>query len=287
MTLLSLIHGDFMFYKTIFFMLSLLILPLSGECANDAARPVEFVILVLSYNNEQWCIQNLESIANQTYPHWTMHYVNDCSSDRTGQMVEEFIREHKIEHKCTLVNNTMRKLAMANFYESVHSIDPEKVVVICDGDDWLANDSVLEKLAAIYSDGSIWMTYGNYRIWPNNGDSCCAVIPDNVREEKLFRSYNWVSSHLRTFYAKLFQQIKKEDFIGIDGEFFPMTCDLAMMFPMLEMASKQHYHFVSDIIYIYNCANPINDYKVNLKLQLTIDEYIRSLPPYEAIETLF
>jgi glycosyltransferase involved in cell wall biosynthesis len=253
----------------------------------ERQKPVEFVVLVPSYNNEKWVVQNLESIANQTYPHWSMYYINDCSSDRTGQIVDEFVKLRGIEHKCKVVHNTTRKLAMTNLYEGIHNIDPTKVVVICDGDDWFANNSVLERLAKTYSNKKIWMTYGNYQTWPEDRGSTCDLIPDKVRKNQLFRSYRWVSSHLRTFYAKLFQQIKKEDFIWKGEGFFPMTYDLAIMFPMLEMASKKHYRFITDVLYIYNISNPLNDFKVNLQLQEEIERYIRSRQPYEPLKSLF
>jgi glycosyltransferase involved in cell wall biosynthesis len=276
-----------MFYRTMYFILCLFVLPSLVEGAGEAKKTIEFAVVVPSYNNEKWCIQNLESITGQTYPHWTLYYINDCSSDRTGQIVEEFIYSHGIEHKCVLVNNTTRKLAMANLYETIHTIHPQKIIVICDGDDWMANNKVLEKLSDVYSNKNIWMTYGNYQTWPHKGISCCELIPKNVQKNKHFRSYKWVASHLRTFYAKLFQNIKMEDLTCNDGEFFPMTYDLAIMFPMLEMASNDHYLFIPDILYIYNYDNPINDHRVNLQLQEGIEKYIRSLPTYNTIETLF
>ena len=51
----------------------------------------------------------------------------------------------------------------------------------------------------------------------------------------------------------------------------------------MEMAGK-HSKFISDIIYIYNTDNPINDHKVNVNLQQSLEHYIRSLPKYQKIE---
>ncbi len=66
-----------------------------------------------------------------------------------------------------------------------------------------------------------------------------------------------------------------------------MTWDMAFMFPMLEMSAKKHFHFISDILYIYNVNNPINDHRVNSQLQNDLDKYIRAMPPYAPLDNLF
>jgi hypothetical protein len=34
--------------------------------------PIEFVVVIPSYNNEKWCIKNLNSVVKQSYPHWSI-----------------------------------------------------------------------------------------------------------------------------------------------------------------------------------------------------------------------
>ena len=47
-----------------------------------------------------------------------------------------------------------------------------------------------------------------------------------------------------------------------------MAWDLAIMFPMVEMAG-QHSKFVNEILYIYNTP-PINDHKLNVSYQTNL-----------------
>ena len=58
-----------------------------------------------------------------------------------------------------------------------------------------------------------------------------------------------------------------------------------MLYPMLEMAGT-HSHCISDILYIYNYNNPLNDEKVALPLVLQCQEYIRQKTPYKKIDHL-
>jgi glycosyltransferase involved in cell wall biosynthesis len=252
----------------------------------QSSKDIEFAIVIPSYNNEKWVSRNLESIVLQKNQNWKLYYINDASIDRTKHLVEKFIESHHLQDKITLINNTQRKGALANLYSTIMTLKPTQVVVTVDGDDFLYNSRVLDILAKAYANPDVWMTYGNFTSSPKGWPSCCEEIPQKIAKNRSFRSYKWVSSHLRTFYAKLFQNIKKEDLLW-HGKFFPMTWDMAFMFPMLEMASEGHFKFIKDITYIYNVRNPINDHRVNAQLQRDLETYIRKRPPYQALSELF
>lgn len=253
---------------------------------------IEFVVVIPSYNNEKWVIKNLQSIVRQSYRNWKIYYIDDSSSDQTGQLVDNFIEEHKIAHKCTVIHNKVRKGALANLYNAINDIAPEKVIVDLDGDDRLADPFVLEYLASIYSEKpvndphAVWLTYGSFKSDPPGYIPHLREFPETIMKAKTFRSYRWISSHLKTFYAKLFHLIKRDDLLW-NGNFFPMASDLAIMFPMLEMASKGHIHFVKKVVHIYNVANPLQDRKVDNQLQVQLEHVIRSKRAYKAVKTLF
>lgn len=258
--------------------------------AKEATKEINFAIVIPSYNNARWCDKCIESVAMQKNKNWHMYYLNDASSDDTFERTNQCIQRLGIQDKCTVINNPVRRYSLANLYDTIHSLDPHVVVVDLDGDDWLENPDVLDTLKKAYSDSNVWMTYGNYRIAghkPRDPDkSICKEFPEDVMKNRTFRKFKWVTHHLRTFYAKLFQLVKKKDLLW-DGQFFKVNGDVGFMHPMLEMASKGHIRRIRDILYVYNVSNPINAYKVNGYLQYQTGVYIRALPPYPALDTLF
>lgn len=106
------------------------------------------------------------------------------------------------------------------------------------------------------------------------------ITPTIIRDNA-FRSIMH-PTHLQTFYAWLFKEISIEDLM-YEGNFFPMTWDLAMMVPMMEMAAVRHV-FIPEVIYIYNVANSINDNKMDLQFQKNLEQIIRKLQPYKRLE---
>ena len=61
-----------------------------------------FIIMVASYNNEDWAEYNIVSILNQTYTNYHVYYVDDCSTDKTNQIVTELVKDND---RFTIIRN--------------------------------------------------------------------------------------------------------------------------------------------------------------------------------------
>lgn len=255
------------------------LLAITGSCSLQA---VQFTIITPTYNNEKYCLRNIQSILEQTYEAWHMIIINDCSTDATSKLIHNAVQHSHLEHKITIVDNPKRKGALRNLYEIIHKCPDEHVILTLDGDDWLATPNALARIAQTYADGTTWLTYGQFMHHPSEILGFCKPFPKEIIRQKQFRSYNWVSSHPRTFYAWLFKKIKLKDLL-YQHKFFPMAWDLAIMLPMLEMASNGHITCIEDVLYMYNEENPINDHKKNAVLQRYLGNFIAGKPKYPTL----
>lgn len=238
-----------------------------------------FVIVIPSYNNVNWCEKNIISALNQNYENFRVIFTDDCSTDGTFDKVSQVVKNSGKGHRATLIKNTTRIGALGNLYNMIHSCEDDEIILTLDGDDWLAHDNVLTRLNEVYTGDKVWMTYGQYKNSNDGGTGVAQPYPHHIIESSAFRQHTWGASHLRTFYTWLFKKIKKDDLLMGNGQFYTMTWDFAIMFPMLEMAGH-HSKFLSDILYVYNLENPINDHKVNVKLQQDLDRAIRGKARY-------
>jgi glycosyltransferase involved in cell wall biosynthesis len=243
-------------------------------------RPL--VVIIPSYKNAAYYKRNLSSVFSQNYSNYRVIYIDDCSPDGTGRLVEAFIKKNGQEHRVTLIKNTERHGPLYNLYHAMYLCKDDEITVTCDGDDWFAHNGVLARINKAYTDGKTWMTYGNYEVYPKTVASICASIPEYVRLTNGYRKYAWVTSHVRTCYAWLFKKIKIED-LQDNGQFLPVTGDMALMFPMLEMASS-HVTFIPDILYMYNIETPINEFKEHLSQQQYYDRFLRAKVPYQPLD---
>jgi hypothetical protein len=255
----------------------------------SASEDKHFVVIIPSYNNEQWVDAkpdwrgNLVSLFKQRYTNWTAIYIDDCSRDQTNTIVRELIAAYHMEHKVHLITNTQRQGAMANIDKAIRSCKNTDIVVTLDGDDCLPHDDVFGLLNEVYADPAVWMTFGQFREYPSGNPGACQPIVKSVVYNNAFRElYPFFISHLRTFYVWLYKKIDPADLLW-ENNYLPMSWDMGFMIPMSEMTRGGNFRFLPYELYTYNLANPINDHKVNAELQARLDTYIRSKQKYDRV----
>jgi glycosyltransferase involved in cell wall biosynthesis len=236
------------------------------------------VVMIPSYNNQEWYRKNLDSVRTQDYTNYRIVYIDDCSPDGTAQLVKKYMHEYDLEDKMMLVANFERVGATANWYNNIIKCRDHELLIMLDGDDWFPNNQVLKKINEVYQNPDIWMTYGRYTMYPSGTIGYGQAYPEDIIDYNAFRPAGFAMAPLRTFYVWLFKNIVKEDLM-YQGDFFQSTCDQAILFPMIEMAGH-HHKFISEVMYIYNVKTTINDAKVDPKLQCKLSWVARSRQQY-------
>jgi hypothetical protein len=251
-----------------------------------SAEYKNFVFTINSYNNAQFCERNLYSALDQDYPieHYRIVLTCDCCTDNTFELVTNLVNQHPKKQLVKIINNPKRKGAMRNFYEVITNCLPQEIIINLDGDDFMADNQVLTYLNQIYADPNIWLTYGSYKFYPEKCKfkSGVKAYPKQIIAQGDFRKLDFVATHLRTYYAWLFQKIDPQDFKDCNNNFFEVACDLAIMYPMLEMA-REHHKFITKILYIYNVSSPLSDTKTKLELVHKTTTEINQRPKYSPL----
>lgn len=249
----------------------------------DASLPLErFVFVIPSYNNERFCERNLSSCLDQEYPSFRVLYIDDASTDSTYNKVMQLTQHHPRGECVEVMRREVNRGALSNIYEAVHTLCGDEIVVLVDGDDWLAHPYVLSYLQKVYQE-KILVTYGSYMTYPYFVRGYTKKTPSSFVSGKVsLRQLPWCFSHLRTFKASLFHRIAKEDLLDEKGEFAKVAWDLAIMLPLLEMARGAHRH-LEQILYVYNQDNPLNDNKLYLEKQREMEMYFRKKACYAPV----
>lgn len=238
-----------------------------------------FIVYTSGYNCSQYVEKCLASVANQTYKNYLHLIVDDSSTDDTHQQCLKY------KNSWAVVKKTPHNLKWLN--TAVDNLKPkdDEIIVTLDLDDTLYDNNVLEKLAKIYRDEKAWLTYGSYvrtskpdQVWNH-----CRAFPQDILDARSFRSYSWLTSHLRSFKGFLWNNIKREDFKDWNGVYADMAYDVAIMMPMLEMCKPNKIRYIPDAMYYYNDYNPLNDHKRDVSLQMKTDTWFRHKPTYPVL----
>lgn len=247
-------------------------------------HPPHLTIVTCSFNNALFAEHNIRSVAVQNGPPFRFIYVDDYSTDATADIVKKSLKQLPSKITAHFIQNTSRQGALANLYTAIHTLPPEEVVLILDGDDFLAHAEVVNILLSYYQKGA-WLTYGSYLDFPQMswGPFSCP-LPEQTLKEGLVRSLPWVASAPRSFYAGLFHNIKKSD-LQEDGAFLRVTYDAAIMFPLMEMAQERAV-FIPEPLYLYNTENILSDFQVQRENQFETFQRLQKLPRYPRLEKL-
>ena len=258
------------------------VIPIAKSSSKENKNHFTFVIP--AYNCQDWVQKNVQSALDQDYDNFEVIYCDDASTDSTGTELAKFQ-----DTRLSVVTNADNKKALHNIYHAVQQARDDTIIVLLDGDDWLPNNNVLNHLNELYND-DVWVTAGAYAEWPAGRVVPALYIPPHIWKENIrhlqIPNHPNLFSHMRTFRKKLFNNIKKEDLLGEDGQFYACTFDRALMYPMVEMAGPEHYLAVQDVLYVYNRQNPLSVDKVARDDQLRIEMEIRGKTPYERIERI-
>lgn len=235
-------------------------------------------VVTTLYNCEDYIEKCIGSLMGQKYKNFKCYITDDLSTDNSVKKAENMI---KGDDRFILIKNTEKFFQPGNYDQVIrgdYNIEDNDIIVEVDGDDWLPDSKVLERVASLYENEDVWIANGRFRYI--GGSIGFAAPPKNINN---IRNETFTASHLRTWRAFLWRKIKVEDLKDDNGNYWEVAGDLAFMYPMIEMAGEKHYRFMEDVNYIYNSENPLNDHKVNMGSVNKIVTKIRNKPKYDLL----
>tara|TARA_R110000796_G_scaffold60220_13_gene139058 strand:- start:8304 stop:9914 length:1611 start_codon:yes stop_codon:yes gene_type:complete len=240
----------------------------------------KFHFIIPGYNAAKWLPHCFETILRQEYTNYTVTFIDDLSTDHSCQV---FQNQCFSDPRFKIIRNETKKYALRNIEQAITSLDAfsEDVIILLDADDWLSSKSVLSYLDNVYDSGEVLATYGSYMYYPygDRGVEPSAYPPNTIKNNS-YRHDPWRASHLRTFRKKVWDEINKEDFVDIGGDYYHMAYDQAIMLPILEMSGDRAV-FIDKILHVYNRANPLNVDKQKQLQQYNTMKRIRAKLVYE------
>lgn len=174
-----------------------------------------------------------------------------------------------------------------NIYDAINTIiaknaDTNDVLCLLDGDDFYNGALSLEPVQREYKNRNVWLTYGSYKSLSGRRSRFCGGYSLNHP----VRMAPWRASHLKTFRYGLFRHLPASALKNKDGGWLKVCSDLAIMFPLMELAGQDRCRFIPEFIYAYNDCSELNDHKVRGEDQIRTDKWLRSQKSFPRIRAL-
>lgn len=126
----------------------------------------EYLVSIVTpvYNSEKFISETIDSIQNQTYKHWELILVDDCSSDNSYDIISEYIKNDKRIRYIKLEKNSGAAVSRNTGIKNARG----RFIAFLDSDDiWLPEK--LEKQVKYMLDKKIGFTFTSYRYMKEDG----------------------------------------------------------------------------------------------------------------------
>ena len=107
-------------------------------------------IIMAVYNGEKYLIRQLRSIINQTKKIEEVILIDDCSKDKSVEIIEEFIKKNKLYNWKLIINK--KNLGYKNNFKKGLSLVNGDIIFLADQDDIWHTDKVEKILTVMNND---------------------------------------------------------------------------------------------------------------------------------------
>lgn len=178
-------------------------------------------IITVCYNSEKTIEDTLRSVASQSYAKIEHVIVDGGSTDNTLEIVKQFPHVAKvISEPDNGVYDAMNKGLM---------LAEGDVIGLLNADDFYANDTVLNKVAAVFEDSKIQACFADL-VYVDQNDTSRVIRywKSKPYEYQLFK-YGWMPAH-PTFFVR--KDIYKQ--YGLFDVTYKIAADFELMFRLIE-----------------------------------------------------
>jgi len=239
-------------------------------------------ILIVGGPVECYIERCLTSVVLQEHTDWEAQVVLDPFKDKSYEKALVWQSD-----KLKVHINKERRTALPNLLLATEMLNPsdEDILITLDADDWLYDKSALSTVVSYYERfPRLLLTHGSWIAYPfpNTNTNNAPYTEEDFKGN--IRKIPWRASHLRTFKHKLWKKVKDEDLRDELGNYYESAWDLAMMWPMLEMAGFSRIKFIPEKLLVYNMENPCGDTKLRVEQQMYYTDYLARKTPYGHLE---
>jgi glycosyltransferase involved in cell wall biosynthesis len=240
--------------------------------APTSASPVRVRVIVPFRDAGHFLDNCVDSLLAQDHEHFEAIFCDDASrDDASTRLPLEDARFGLIRHE------RPQPLARTVHELVLERCAPEDVVVLLDGDDWLACPDALSHLAACYARWDCWLLYSQHET-SDGAYGISRALPGPTGIE--YARERWVTSHLKSYRAGLQWRLAEQDvelncLKDARGRWLDCAVDAALMLALLDLAGWPRARYTDRVLSVYNVENPRSVHRERRAEQLEAYEHVR------------
>lgn len=200
-------------------------------------------VVMCTYNGEKYIREQLDSIFNQTYPIEKIYIQDDCSTDKTIEIVKEYAKKHSnLFYKINEIQLGVNK----NFLKALRQVDTE-YIAISDQDDIWSPNKIEKQILAI---GNNWLCCCRSMPFSSEGllvEHFDERVPNHTVLKLIF--YNIIPGHTMLLQKGILNYISEESSVMYDWQLAYIASSFHKIYFLSEKLVDQRRH-VSAVTYL-------------------------------------
>lgn len=246
---------------------------------------IKVSILVPFYKVEKYVGRCIESLFTQTYTNIEYVFVNDCTPDKSMEVVNEFIEKYGVAERCKMIVHEQNQGISASRNDCLDNMTGDYFLFV-DGDDYINKDMVELLVDAAVRENADISGCGYIEEYPDHSVEYPQKYTNN--HDEMLRSITML-----TIKGVLWKLLIRRELIVINNLRFPYDnsinedyyycCRLFYYAKSFASVDKCLYHYVQ-----YNPNNLTKKSLQNIESQaaaiIAIEEFYREKGVYEIVE---
>lgn len=245
---------------------------------------IAFWVFVPVFNFEQYLEECICSLYNQTYKKYNVVLINDASTDRSQDIIDNWVKKFKDAGiEVYLITNKKNMGPAYTKWQAIQFVrenaNLNDIFTIVDGDDFFCNKSALELIFQKYLTSKCLFTYGS-AIGEYNEKV------EMVKDISSIRNPNtkFLYQHPRSCLVYLLHHFLEGDFQDRLGNWLIRVTDRQFIFKCIELAGLDRVSIIEPVIYNYRSHSGNIRNKVNNEYKKEIERHIAATSSNEVLK---
>lgn len=258
--------------------------------SNQNYQPLVSVIVPV-YNHEKFIGDTIKSVISQTYQNWELLIVDDCSTDKSWEIIQEYAKK---DNRIRAFRNDTNKGLIPNWKFLIDASKGEFLAFL-EGDDMFIDQNLAEKIKVFEQYPDLGMVYCNFKVIDDDGDVLIrnfykklgtvthrnkTILPDEYLYSRMtpFSTYSQIMIRRAVIEVSGYPR----SFASDEKVFLPSDWDFNFL-----VSTKNSVYFVDDILLKYR-KHSNNSSAATLKvaehLSMILDSYEKEFSKEQTVQ---
>ena len=169
-------------------------------------------IITPVYNAEKYLEETILSVINQSYKNWELLLIDDCSTDKSYEIIQEYL---KIDKRIKYLKNERNSGPAITRNRGLENSKGEYIAFL-DSDDFWKEDKLKNQINFM-KENNIFMCHGDYEMMDEKGNMLKKIITEQELDYLILLRENQIKTSFLVINVKItkniyFPNIRHEDF---------------------------------------------------------------------------